>query len=64
MAAEAVADTVAYLNEVRSTDGLSVFDHLAGVVRKVRHSPVPFRDLRRTLSPVAGIITLAGPYGR
>ena len=42
MAAEAVASSVAYLSEVRSTDGLSVFDHLAGVVRKVRHSPCAF----------------------
>ena len=35
MLADSVADAVSYLHQVRSKDDLSVFDHLAGVVKKV-----------------------------
>lgn len=36
MTAESVTQSVSYLSEVRTKDGISVFDHLASVVRKVR----------------------------
>jgi len=65
MLADSVADAVSYLHQVRSKDDLSVFDHLAGVVKKILEDkpmdPVDLLEASLLVKKTANMPSLSDP---